>query len=373
MKRRKRSAIRRLTLFGLLGVGGGVTAAGLFLVMLLAGFVGAGSSNQASSGNAHWSAPCLFPDYQLDNWFGVAQSWYRVGSRPHPSLLWPEDAFVQTPPNIARGWQAGYPESGHLRYREHPLMCRMSPPFAEDATWFGAFLHCDAWAGLQGLRTAFYEQFGVPLGIGNGYRTRAQQGAMVSNPLAATPGQSWHGWGIAVDFTGPAAVFGIEHDWMRANAGRFGWFHPTWAHADGSRPEPWHWEWVSAEELGIDCLPNPGGHGDTPELNRVLGQAIAAEQGWVGDEWECLLELWMRESGWDHEAINRTPGGCDCASGCGNARGIPQAVNTCHPETATDAWLASPDSQIRWGLNYIRNRHQTPCGAWAHFQDRGWY
>lgn len=62
--------------------------------------------------------------------------------------------------------------------------------------------------------------------------------------LAATPGRSQHGWGLAVDFCGGIQRFGSpSHEWMKANAARFGWVHPDWAEPDGSRPEPWHWEY----------------------------------------------------------------------------------------------------------------------------------
>jgi hypothetical protein len=31
---------------------------------------------------------------------------------------------------------------------------------------------------------------------------------------------------------------------MVDNAPRYGWFHPAWAELDGSKPEPWHWEFA---------------------------------------------------------------------------------------------------------------------------------
>ena len=61
--------------------------------------------------------------------------------------------------------------------------------------------------------------------------------------LAAVPGTSEHGWGLAVDFCGGIEDSGSSASaWMRSNAGRFGWFHPSWAEPSGNRPEPWHWE-----------------------------------------------------------------------------------------------------------------------------------
>ena len=31
---------------------------------------------------------------------------------------------------------------------------------------------------------------------------------------------------------------------MKANAPAYGFVHPDWAEPGGSRPEPWHWEYV---------------------------------------------------------------------------------------------------------------------------------
>ena len=36
-------------------------------------------------------------------------------------------------------------------------------------------------------------------------------------------------------------------------------------------------------------------------------------------------------------------------------------------------WETDAKTQIKWGLNYIKRRYKTPCGAWAHSQSSGWY
>ena len=36
-------------------------------------------------------------------------------------------------------------------------------------------------------------------------------------------------------------------------------------------------------------------------------------------------------------------------------------------------WRTNPVPQIKWGLNYIENRYNTPCGAWSFFQSHNWY
>ncbi|WP_053206204.1 M15 family metallopeptidase [Jiangella muralis] len=65
--------------------------------------------------------------------------------------------------------------------------------------------------------------------------------------LAAEPGTSEHGWGLAVDVGCGANSFdGALYDWLDDNAGDFGWDNPGWAQPGGSTPEPWHWEFSPA-------------------------------------------------------------------------------------------------------------------------------
>ncbi len=53
------------------------------------------------------------------------------------------------------------------------------------------------------------------------------------------------GGGIALDLGCGAERFDTPtYQCLKANAPRYGWHHPTWAEPDGSRPEPWHWEYV---------------------------------------------------------------------------------------------------------------------------------
>lgn len=81
---------------------------------------------------------------------------------------------------------------------------------------------------------------GVTIGITDSYRTYETQvdlvrrkGLYSQGGLAATPGTSKHGWGIAVDLR-------LDHaaqTWMRQNAGRFGF-------VENVAREPWHWQYV---------------------------------------------------------------------------------------------------------------------------------
>ena len=110
----------------------------------------------------------------------------------------------------------------------------------------GILLRADAARGFRGLDAAYRAEFGSSICVSGGYRDLAtQQRLFAEKPgLAAVPGTSNHGWGVAVDLCGGIESFSSsKHAWMKANAGRFGWVHPSWARQGGGREEPWHWEY----------------------------------------------------------------------------------------------------------------------------------
>lgn len=111
----------------------------------------------------------------------------------------------------------------------------------------GALLRCDAAGALDSLDAAYLQAFGVHLTINDSYRSYAAQVACLSTRgwLCATPGTSHHGLGIAVDLGGGIEVPGSPQNvWMVKNAATFQFEHPAWAQPDGSKPEPWHWEYT---------------------------------------------------------------------------------------------------------------------------------
>jgi cell wall-associated NlpC family hydrolase len=108
-------------------------------------------------------------------------------------------------------------------------------------------LRCDAAAAYRAMSTAFAGTFGTPICITDSYRTYASQVRLYGQKpaLAAVPGTSNHGWGLAVDLCGGIERFGTpQYGWMKANAGRFGFLHPDWAEPGRGREEPWHWEYA---------------------------------------------------------------------------------------------------------------------------------
>jgi hypothetical protein len=90
---------------------------------------------------------------------------------------------------------------------------------------------------------------------------------------------------------------------------------------------------------------------------------MLASFGWREHQFHWLNPLWARESGWEVRALNRGSG----------AYGIPQAVPGSKMASAGANWKTSAKTQIRWGLEYIRERYGSPHGAWEHELADGWY
>ncbi|MCW2703262.1 MAG: peptidase and DD-carboxypeptidase VanY/endolysin [Blastococcus sp.] len=111
----------------------------------------------------------------------------------------------------------------------------------------GHSLRCDAAAAYRAMSAAFAAAFGSPICITDSYRTYASQVRLYGQKptLAAVPGTSNHGWGLAVDLCGGIESYGTApYNWLKANAGRFGFLHPDWAEPGNGREEPWHWEYA---------------------------------------------------------------------------------------------------------------------------------
>ena len=107
----------------------------------------------------------------------------------------------------------------------------------------GHQLRCDAAAAFRAMAGAYATSFGSQLCVTDSYRTYASQVRLYGEKpaLAAVPGTSNHGWGLALDLCGGIQTFGTtQYAWMVANAGRFGFLHPTWADPGNGREEPWH-------------------------------------------------------------------------------------------------------------------------------------
>ncbi|RMI13475.1 M15 family metallopeptidase, partial [Cellulomonas triticagri] len=117
----------------------------------------------------------------------------------------------------------------------------------------GALLRCDAVEALVALNEVFRADHGEDLPVGGTYRSYAEQVRLraAKGGLAAPPGTSHHGWGVAVDFEGFGGVGQFDTPlfrWMVEHAPAYGWVHPAELGPGGGGPqEPWHWEFAGTE------------------------------------------------------------------------------------------------------------------------------
>jgi hypothetical protein len=96
-------------------------------------------------------------------------------------------------------------------------------------------------------------------------------------------------------------------------------------------------------------------------------QAYAAGQlanyGWSADQMQCLKTLWTKESQWSTTATNASSG----------AYGIVQSLPAEKMASSGADYLTNYRTQIDWGLNYIQERYQSPCGALNFHLSHNWY
>lgn len=104
--------------------------------------------------------------------------------------------------------------------------------------------------------------------------------------------------------------------------------------------------------------------GNTPDGARSTARSLAASTyGWGDEQFQCLNQLWQKESGWSYTASNGSSG----------ATGIPQALPGSKMASAGSDWQTNATTQIVWGLGYIAGGYGTPCAAWSHSQSMNWY
>ncbi|HEV6953716.1 MAG TPA: D-alanyl-D-alanine carboxypeptidase family protein [Promicromonospora sp.] len=116
----------------------------------------------------------------------------------------------------------------------------------------GHMLRCDAAERLTALSAEFEKEFGYPIPMTDSYRSYEMQVTLkgIKPHLAAIPGTSNHGWGLAVDLGNPiAGGHSPEYVWLRVHGPDYGWDNPSWARLDGAKPEPWHFEFFAAGSI----------------------------------------------------------------------------------------------------------------------------
>ncbi|CAD5996436.1 hypothetical protein [Agreia sp. COWG] len=115
---------------------------------------------------------------------------------------------------------------------------------------------------------------------------------------------------------------------------------------------------------GSSWVPDSGSIASPAEAQQIAF-GLLGSYGWGGDQQSCLVQLWIGESGWRVNAYNPDSG----------AYGIPQSWPANKMSSVADDWQTNAQTQIVWGLNYIRDAYGTPCSAWSKWNSRSphWY
>ncbi|MFH8792834.1 transglycosylase SLT domain-containing protein [Streptomyces sp. NPDC017941] len=93
--------------------------------------------------------------------------------------------------------------------------------------------------------------------------------------------------------------------------------------------------------------------------------AKAVAQRMISDDaqFKCFDRIVSHESGWDVNAKNASSG----------AYGLVQALPGSKMASAGADWQTNPETQIEWGVKYMKDRYGSPCDAWSFWQSNGHY
>ena len=96
---------------------------------------------------------------------------------------------------------------------------------------------------------------------------------------------------------------------------------------------------------------------------KTLTEALMPQYGLQPSQFECIDRIWTQESNWNVHADNPHS----------SAYGIPQALPGSKMASVGSDWKNSAETQIRWGLQYIKSRYGSACSAWAFKSSHGFY
>lgn len=118
-----------------------------------------------------------------------------------------------------------------------------------------------------------------------------------------------------------------------------------------------------ATDPASDAAPVASSGDTSVGASKAFAQATLASRGMGTGEFQCLNNLWEKESNWNYKADNPSS----------DAFGIPQSLPGSKMASIAPDWQTNPQTQILWGLSYIEDRYGSPCNAWGHSQSVGWY
>jgi hypothetical protein len=113
----------------------------------------------------------------------------------------------------------------------------------------------------------------------------------------------------------------------------------------------------AAGAAGSGVFGNTSSTGDRGRVQQIM-QNMAKEWGWSGPQWDALVKLIMKESGFNPNAANPSS----------SARGLFQKMTSIHGPLENTI-----EGQILWGFNYIRQRYGNPINALNFHLSHNWY
>ncbi|MFF3453835.1 transglycosylase SLT domain-containing protein [Streptomyces sp. NPDC002730] len=108
---------------------------------------------------------------------------------------------------------------------------------------------------------------------------------------------------------------------------------------------------------------NPATAAAAPAAQTGSPKAVAQQMIADDAQFQCFSKIVEHESGWNVNATNPSSG----------AYGLVQALPGGKMASAGADWKTNPATQIKWGLDYMKSRYGSPCGAWSSWQAQGWY
>lgn len=122
----------------------------------------------------------------------------------------------------------------------------------------------------------------------------------------------------------------------------------------------------SAKTIGALGTYTGNSDGMSPAQAQAYARSVVGNYGWGQDQVDrCLIPLWNGESGWRWNALNSSSG----------AYGIPQALPASKMATSGADYQTNAQTQVNWGLSYLKNSYGSPCAAWSSWNSRSphWY
>ena len=108
---------------------------------------------------------------------------------------------------------------------------------------------------------------------------------------------------------------------------------------------------------------NNNNNNNVNELQKYAYNLVINTYGWTENDFLALVKLWDKESKWNPNSHNSKSG----------AHGIPQALPASKMASEGSDYYTNGQTQIRWGLKYIKERYGSPANAWNHFLEKNWY